>query len=136
MANVTNVLTASVQVFRSVDNEEVVNFDITNLNFPSSFGLYVQNYPCIQGVNVIALPVATVYQIYIKFNGPTTAQGLEVILKNNQMSVAQVVGSLYPGDVFVSWQTPPSPSGSTNAGYQSLSVAPQSACTIDYFIGA
>lgn len=128
--NVTNNLAFTITATRDADNQQVMSNNIS-LPFDSNVAQGLISIPLVSGSNVLPLPQATCYQLYVR----NTSQSNSITITiTNTNGANQDVCTLYPNDVFILWQNPTAKN--PNAGFSAVNlngIGPNVFC--EYFIG-
>ena len=131
MANkITNTLIANITSQEDSTQNVIVNRGTGNPNFDSILAQMTEYFVLAAGANVIPLPAATCYQLYIRNNDPALLITPTITPKGG---IAAILPQLYPGDQMFIWQS----NGGANAGFTALSLTPSAAnALVEFFIGA
>lgn len=132
MANATNTLQMTIT---SADQNGIIgiNRGAGNPQLAGNVGELIVNQQLASGDNVISLPQANVYNIYVK-NNAANGSGQKVIVKATpQGGALQTLASLEPGGVFIWWN----PINTDNLGSFTALTLNASAANIpvEFFLG-
>lgn len=131
-ANATNTLQLTIT---NADQNGVIGITrgAGNPQLAGNVGELTVNQQLVSGDNTIALPQATIYNIYVK-NNAANGSGQKVVVKATVTGGAQqVLAALEPGGVFAWWN----PINTDTAGGYTALVLNASAANIpvEYFLG-
>jgi len=131
MANkITNTLVANITSQEDSSQNVIVNRGTGNPNFDSVLAQMTEYYVLANGANVIPLPAATCFQLYIRNNDAALLITPSITPKGG---VAAIYPQLYPGDQMFIWQS----NTGANAGFTALTLTASAANTlVEFFIGA
>ena len=131
MANkITNTLVANITAQEDSSQNVIINRGTGNPNFDSILAQMTEYYVLVNGANVIPLPAATCFQLYIKNNDAALLITPTITPKGG---VAAILPQLYPGDQIFIWQN----NTGANAGFTALSLnASAGGALVEFFIGA
>jgi len=131
MANkITNTLIANITAQEDSSQNVIVNRGTGNPNFDSVLAQMTEYFVLANGANVIPLPSATCFQLYVKNNDAALLVTPSITPKGG---VAAILPQLYPGDQLIIWQS----NAGANAGFTALTLTASAAnCLVEYFIGA
>ena len=131
MANkVTNTLIANITAQEDSTQNVVVNRGTGNPSFDSLLAQMTEYFVLAAGANVIPLPSATCYQLYIRNNDGALLITPTITPKGG---IAAIYPQLYPGDQMFIWQS----NAGGNAGFTALSLNASGAGALcEFFIGA
>lgn len=134
MANATNTLQATI-ISTDQNGNIPINRGMGNPQLAGNVGEFTLNQNLANGDNVITLPAANIFQLYVK-NNAANGSGLKIVVKYSVNGGAQQIGpAIEPGGVQVPvWNT----INTDNAGSLTALTLNASAANIpvEYFIGA
>jgi hypothetical protein len=130
MANkITNTLVANITAQEDSTQNIPINRGTGNPSFDSVFAQMTEYVVLASGDNVIPLPAATCYQLYVRNNDPALIITIKMTAKGGALTTRE---QLYPGDQFILWQA----NTGANAGYTALTLNASAAnALVEYFIG-
>lgn len=125
MPNITNTAILNITATEDTTQNVIVNRTVPSLAFDSNVSSGVLYQSLANGANVIALPAATCYQLYVRNNDPA----LLITVSTNNGVIAQ----LGPGEVCLIWEHA---TGTPGQGFTSLGLNASGAnALVEYFIG-
>lgn len=125
MPNMTNTALINITATEDITQNVVVNRTVPNLNFDSNVSTGVMYASLANGANVIALPAATCYQLYVRNNDPA----LFITVATSNGTIAE----LKPGEVCLIWEKA---TGTPGFGFTSVTLTASGATAlVEYFIG-
>lgn len=130
MANkITNTLIANITAQEDSTQNIPINRSTGNPAFDSVFAQMTEYAVLANGANVIPLPQATCYQLYVKNNDPAL---LITVVFTPKGGASATTIQLYPGDQMIIWQS----NAGANAGFTALTLTASGAnALVEYFIG-
>lgn len=131
MANkITNTLVANITAQDDSTQNISINRGNQNPSFDSILAQLTEYAVLANGANVIPLPAATCFQLYVKNND--AALIITPTITPNA-GVAAILTKLYPGEQLIIWSS----NANATGGFTALTLTASGAgCLAEYFIGA